>query len=38
MDDGDIDTNILRRAEEALARWQARSKVRDGRSKALRAG
>lgn len=38
MGEGDIDTNILRRAEEALARWQARTKVRDGRSKALRAG
>ena len=38
MGDSDIDTDILRRAEAALARWQARSKVRNGRSKALRAG
>ncbi|WP_374636635.1 DNA/RNA non-specific endonuclease [Paracoccus sp. (in: a-proteobacteria)] len=38
MGEDDINTDILRRAEEALARWQARAKVRNGRSKALRAG
>ena len=38
MDDDNIHSDTLRLAEEALARWQARSKVRNGRSKALRAG
>ena len=38
MDDDNIRADTLRLAAEALARWQARSKVRNGRSKALRAG
>ena len=37
MDNGNIDGDILRHAEEALARWQARAKVRNERSNALRA-
>lgn len=34
----DFDSDILRRAREALARWEARSAIRDGRSEALREG
>lgn len=38
MAEDEIDSEMLRRAGEALTRWQARAKVRNARSKALRAG